>query len=107
MESNSYPKSLLEDKIQAVIDHNQEYAKLLDALKLCKETQKFSEEMKNKLIHQLDRGYRGWDFESYTYSTIFRQIEEHLARLKKGEAQETDIANLCMFIWYKRKHEKG
>lgn len=59
--------------------------------------------MEKKLHLKAEKGWRGWDDFHYTSEQIIKQIEEHFERLKKSEAQEIDIANLCYFLWNQRR----
>jgi len=66
--------------------------------RLCRAVDWFAEEMKMKLLAKVAEGWTGWHCKEYIHGgDNMRQVLSHVDRLKNGEPQEVDIANLCMF----------
>lgn len=96
---NAPMKEMESMKESRVRERSAEYLNLKSAVS------KFSGVMLEKLAIKANQGFRGWDKPEYTDKQIIKQITEHFKRLKKGEPQAIDIANLCMFLWNKTKHK--
>jgi hypothetical protein len=65
----------------------------------------FSTEMKERLLHKLREGWRGWD-DPANRQEIYQAMLAHGAAIPLAQGQEADIANFAMFLWYQRNGRK-
>ena len=61
----------------------------------------FVSAMRAKLAGKATQGWRGWDDPAFA-EVIREKLFEHVERLRNGEGQEIDIANLAMMLWHQR-----
>lgn len=63
---------------------------------------KFTKEMYEKLQEKEDEGFSGWNI--INKETLQYNLMHHVNRLiTLHDTEEIDIANLAMFLWYKRE----
>lgn len=61
----------------------------------------FTAEMRDRLVHKLDAGWRGWDDPALAQG-IYRRLTVDALRVPLAHGQEVDIANWVLFLWYQR-----
>lgn len=78
---------------------------IVEAAELLAHVTAFADEMLAKLLTKAGEGVRGWD-DRMTVESLWcwRQLQDRVAALGRGEHQEIDIANLAMFIWHYKQH---
>ena len=83
--------------------HERAAAHISEIAKLDAVVDDFARAMKTKLHRKALEGFRGWDDPAMYHKLRFR-----LARLTRhwfawNDAQEIDIANLAMMLWFQRE----
>jgi len=81
-----------------------------DRLKLEKVTEQFSAGMIYKLLKMEAKGYNNWDNKDLiSDNELLSRLEDKLtSRSRKDLDAEDfiDVANYCMFLWYRLKEDK-
>jgi hypothetical protein len=80
-------------------------AKMEEGLRLCDAVDKFGEAMQKKLLDKLDEGYAGWDEPSvFSENDLVAKFMKAVTSSKDLSKDAIDIANLAMFIWWRKKY---
>jgi len=72
--------------------------RIKEEARLSEAVDEFARAMIEKLRSKSNAGYRGWD-QKASIPLIKELFFKHVERLKNGENQEVDIANLVMMLW--------
>ena len=63
---------------------------------------RFAQRMKRKLDRKAGEGYHGWDTGCLDME-LEDSLQHHCTKLIRGDRrQAVDIANLAMFLWYRK-----
>lgn len=61
----------------------------------------FSTEMENRMVQKLQEGWRGWD-DPANAKEIYNCLLAHGSAVPLAFAQEPDMGNFAMFLWWIR-----